>query len=456
MDLLGQIARQILQEKGFLVDFSPDELAEAGALKPQYKEARDLTQLHWISIDNVDSKDLDQITYAEGNRIYVAVADVDAYIQKGGLLDLHAAHNTTSIYTPSQVFPMLPSLYSNNLTSLNPGVDRHALVTEMEVDAEGGFHLREVYPALVHNREKLNYPQVSEWIKKGVKHPQVDLQHQLAQKIKARRLQEGALQFRTIELVPVMRGSYPVELEQEVPTVAHELIEYLMISANSCLTAFFKAQQLPLFKRVVKTPKRWDRIQELALEYGYTLPDKPDVKELQRFLIGQRQSNPKEFPDLSLAVIKLIGRGEYILVQPEEKNAPGHFDLALQEYAHTTAPNRRYPDLIMQRLFKGVAYTRKELSDLVAHCSLKEDEAARAERRVMKSAYAMVLSRHIGESFGALVTGVNENGTWVRLDKPLIEGKLVEGYSGLDVGDRVKVKLLKTDVKKGYIDFKKL
>ena len=456
MDLLSSIAREALLKKGFLIDFQPDELDESQGLEaPVEKDLKDLRDLYWISIDNDDSLDLDQLTYAEGNRVYVAVADVDRLVKKGSLLDLHAAHNTTSIYTPTAVFPMLPILLSNNLTSLNPGEDRVAVVTEMEIDDQGRFHLKDVYRALVNNHEKLAYHQVDEWMKRGEIHYQIDIQDRLAQKIKAYRIRQGALQFKTVELVPIMRGNEAVHLEETEQNRAQELIENLMIGANSCMTHYFAQKKIPIFKRIVRVPKRWDRIQELAFEYGFNLPDSPDVKALQNFLAGQRGANPSHFPDLSLAVIKLVGRGEYVLAKPGSES-PGHFDLALQEYAHTTAPNRRYPDLIMQRLLKGVTYTDEELTSLATHCTLKEDDAARAERRVMKSAYAMVLSKQIGQIFSALVTGVNENGIWVRVDNPAVEGKLVEGGKELDVGDRLQVKLLKTDVKKGFIDFKKV
>lgn len=456
MDLLTRIARQVLTEKDFLIDFTPRELAELDHIHPDNpKNVRDLRDKDWISIDNDDSLDLDQLTYAEGNIFYVAVADVARLVPKDSLIDLHAAHNTTSLYTPTQIFPMLPTKLSNDLTSLNPGVDRYAVVVEMEVNQEGMFHLREVYPALVHNQAKLTYNKVTEWLENGSAADQIQLQDEIAQKIKAYRIREGALQFETIDLVPKMQGNVAVGLVNEVQNRAQELIENFMIGANVCMSNYFISKKWPLFKRVVRTPKRWDRLCALALNYGYTLPEEPDGKALQNFLAGQKRSNPDHFPDLSLAVIKLVGRGEYIFVKPGEKS-PGHFDLALDAYAHTTAPNRRYPDLIMQRIFKGIPYTDTELTSFAAHCTQKEEDAAKADRRILKSSYAMVLSNQIGQSFGAMVTGVNEHGTWVRIDNPPVEGKLIEGYLGIDVGDRLTVKLVSTDVKRGFIDFKRV
>lgn len=456
MDLLTRIARQVLSEKDFLIDFSPNELAELNHLHSDNpKNVRDLRNKDWISIDNDDSLDLDQLTYVEGDTFYVAVADVAHLLHKNSLLDLHAAHNTTSLYTPTQIFPMLPPKLSNDLTSLNPGVDRYAVVTEMEVDKEGVFRLREVYSALVHNQAKLTYNKVTEWLENGSAADQIQLQDEIAQKIKGYRIKQGALQFETIDFVPMMQGKMAVGLINEVQNRAQELIENFMIAANVCMTKYFISKNWPLFKRVVRVPKRWDRLCELALNYGYTLPGEPDGKALQDFLAGQKVSNPEHFPDLSLSVIKLVGRGEYIFVRPGEKS-PGHFDLALDEYSHTTAPNRRYPDLIMQRIFKGIPYTDSELSSFAAHCTQKEDDAAKADRRILKSSYAMVLSNQIGQQFGAIVTGVNEHGTWVRIDNPPVEGKLIEGYLGLDVGDRLTAKLVLADVKHGFIDFKRV
>lgn len=440
MDLLTRIARQALMERDFLIDFTANEMAELSHLHPNPpKEARDMRHLDWVSIDNDDTLDFDQVSYAEGKIVYVAVADVSHLLEKGSLLDLHAAHNTTSLYTPTEVFPMLPLQLSNGLTSLNPGEDRYAIVTEMEVEPDGVFRLRDVYPALVHNQAKCTYNKVTEWLENGSAADQIQLQDRHAQNIKAWRRKQGALEFESIDEPPQNRGE--------------ELIEYLMIASNSCMTQYFIKNGWPIFKRIVRTPKRWDRLQALAMEYGFTLSDEPDVKSLQSFLDGQRASNPENFADLSLAVIKLVGRGEYVFVRHGEKS-PGHFDLALQEYAHTTAPNRRYPDLIMQRILKGIRYTDDELAAFAAHCTVKEEDAAKAQRRIQKSYYAMELAGQIGKQFDAIVTGVNEHGTWVRIKEVVpAEGKLIDGYMGVDVGDRVKVKLVSTDVKRGFIDF---
>lgn len=468
---LDEIAHLAMLEKGFIPDFSETVIKEMEAInapaKPQ-APFRDMRSCLWVSIDNVTSRDLDQLTFAEEGRMFVAIADVDALIKKGSQIDHHAAHNTTSVYTPSKVFPMLPLKFSTNLTSLNANVDRCAIVIEVKVEEDGRFDLIDVYPALVHNKAKLDYPCVGALLEHQIcKHPlppisglreQLILQDQIAQKIQQYRNRKGALEFGEIKLQPVIVNGVPVSLEEEERNRAHRLIENTMIAANVAATRFLKNRHLPLIRRVVKTPKRWDRIVILAKNLGAELPPQPDPKALRQFLIEQQANNPLHFPDLSLAMIKLLGRGEYVLSLPG-KPSPGHFDLAEHEYTHATAPNRRFPDLILQRLLKSAldnqkpAYPNDELSQLALHCTKKEDDATKVERRLLKCAAAFVMEKDLGRIFPAMVTGAAAKGTWVRLQKPAVEGKLTKGFEKVDVGDFLKVKLIHVDVKNGHLDF---
>lgn len=466
---LTEIARQAMLDRGLLPDFPPEVEKEATTLKEAPKPIlpfQDLRDRPWISIDNDDSLDLDQLTYGEENRIYVAVADVDALVKPHMAIDNYASSNTTSVYTPTVTFPMLPTRLSNNLTSLNESADRAAIVVEMEIDASGQFVGRGIYPAWVRNRAKLTYNNVAAFIESKNREllpseavvEQILLQDRLAQKMKENRYRQGALSFGTIEIQPTLQNGQVVGLLETVHTRANALIESCMIAANVCVTKALLEWQLPVLKRVVREPLHWDRIVFLAQEKGTKLPPKPDVKALRDFLQAQRKLDPQRFPDLSLSIIKLIGRGEYVVAVPGEAS-PGHFDLALLDYAHTTAPNRRFPDLIMQRLLKTKFYNRtlpysvEALTAIAAKCTEQEDHATKVERRVRKSAAAMVLAPHIGQEYEAFVTGAGEKGTWVRLCTPPIEGRLDKGFQGLDVGDHIRVKLIHVDVEKGFIDF---
>lgn len=462
-------------ERGFIPEFSKDVLIELASITAPAKAKiipafRDMRGLLWVSIDNDDSRDLDQLTYAEDNRIYVAIADVDAIVKKGLPIDNQAAHNTTSIYTPTVVFPMLPLKLSNDLTSLNENTDRCANVVEMEIADDGRFHLRGIYPALVRNRAKLTYHNVAGCVEKGIclGHlipsvpgliKQLALQDRIAQRIQAFRNAQGALEFGIAELQAVVVDGIPVGLQERTQNRAHKLIENYMIAANVCVTEFLHKNHLPTLRRVVKIPKRWNRIVSIAKILGEDLPAKPDPKALRAFLLRQKEKNPASFPELSLAVIKLIGRGEYILSSIHGRDL-GHFNLAELEYAHTTAPNRRYPDVIMQRLLKShlygepSPYTKSELASIAAHCTVKETDAEKVERRLVKCAAAMVLAKEIGRQYKAMVTGKTERGTWVRLMEFPVEGKLIQGGGDLDVGDYLQVKLVHVDVLKGYIDFR--
>lgn len=477
--LLTQIADSAMQSAGFFTEYSKQDLYELSALKklPEPKPLptlRDMRDTLWVSIDNDDTLDLDQLTYAEvtsdkTNKIYVAIADVDSLVHTRSAIDQYAAHNTTSVYTPTKTFPMLHNDLSTGLTSLNEQCDRKAIVVEIEVDPDGLFSDYEIYPALVRNQAKLTYNGVAEWLKNHVPLPnpktnrpeileQLVLQDRMAQLIKKYRYHQGALTFVVADYEPVIVDGIAVRLEEVKHNRAHGIIENYMIAANVCVARYMVREKIPGLRRIVRKPKRWDRIIALAADLGEKLPEGPDAKALQQFLLKQQKSNPSGFSDLSLAIIKLIGRGEYVAGIPGDKSQ-GHFDLALHDYAHSTAPNRRYPDLILQRQLKnhlsgqGLIYQVNELIGLGVHCTQKEMDATKVERHVRKSAAAMVLHNHIGQEYPALVTGVNENGTWVRLFEPPIEGKLSHGDVGLDVGDRIIVKLIHTDVVRGHIDF---
>jgi len=479
--ILQRIARRAMMERGLLPDFSVQAIAELngihGAVTKVEESTRDFRNLAWCSIDNDDSRDLDQLTVSEAMpqgavKILVAVADVEAVVKKQSALDDHAKHNTTSVYTAAQVFPMLPEKLSNDLTSLNLESDRLAIVIEMVMAGDGSLQSSDIYRATVRNHAKLAYNSVAGWLEGSGPMPQaigavngldenLRLQDRTARKLKSLRHEHGALDLETIETRPVFDGDEIKDLEAEKRNCAKDIIEDFMIMANGVTARYLAAQKLPSLRRVVRTPKRWDRIIELAVEHGFTLPEEPDSKALDEFLISAKSADPLRFPDLSLSVIKLLGAGEYVVEPPGESSA-GHFGLAVKDYAHSTAPNRRYPDLITQRLLKAAItegpfpYATDELEVLAKHCTENEDAAKKVERQVEKSAAAIVLESRIHQQFDAIVTGASAKGTWVRLLHPPIEGRLVSGFEGLDIGHRLRVQLLHTDVERGYIDFKKV
>ena len=464
-------------ERGLLPDISPGALAELDCIHgpaPSGIAIRDLRTLLWCSIDNDDSRDLDQLSVAEsmnnGNvKILIAVADVDSLVKKQSAIDEHARHNTTSVYTAARIFPLLPEKLSTDFTSLNFESDRNALVIEMVFTDNGLLQTSDLYRAMVRNHAKLAYDSVDGWLAGNGETPKeiaavagleenLRLQDRTAHKLKALRHVNGALDFETIEPRPVFDGDELKDLAVDARNRAKEIIEDFMIAANGVTARFLAAKQLPSIRRVVRTPKRWDRIVELASLHEFTLPREPDPKTLEHFLTKAKQDDPLRFPDLSLSIIKLLGPGEYIVELPGKEIA-GHFGLAVKEYTHATAPNRRFPDLITQRLLKTAiagqppAYTAEELNTLARHCTEMEDAAKKVERLVIKSAAAMLLESRIGERFDAIVTGASDKGTWVRLSRPPIEGRLVSGYKGMDVGHRLTVKLVSTNVEKGFIDF---
>ncbi len=479
--ILRDIAHRAMLERGLVPDFPLKALAELdgihGPATRTEDATRDLRNLLWCSIDNDDSRDLDQLTVAEAMpdgaaKVLVAIADVDAVVKKRSALDDHARQNTTSVYTVAETFPMLPERLSTDLTSLNHESDRLAIVIEMVLAGDGALQSSDLYGATVRSRAKLAYNSVAGWLEGSGPMPQgvgtvsgldenLRLQDRLAQTLKALRHQHGALDLETIEARPVFDGDDLKDLEADTRNRAKDIIEDFMIAANGVTARYLASKKYPSLRRVVRIPKRWDRIVELAAERGSTLPKEPDAKALDRFLVSAKAADPLRFPDLSLSVIKLLGAGEYVVELPGGTVA-GHFGLAVKDYAHSTAPNRRYPDLITQRLLKAAVagralpYENDELAALAKHCTEAEDAAKKVERQVTKSAAAMLLETRIGEQFDAVVTGASAKGTWVRLLHPPVEGRLESGAEGVDVGHRLRVQLVRTDVERGYIDFKRV
>jgi exoribonuclease-2 len=407
--------------RGLLPDFSAAALEQAGTLRQAPIETgpsiHDLRGLLWASIDNDDSLDLDQLSVAEplsagAVKILVAIADVDSAVKAGSAIDEHARINTTSVYTAAQVFPMLPDRLSTDLTSLAQSQERLAVVIEMTIGADSALVQSDIYRALVRNCAKLAYRGVAAWLEGTGPAPpalaqvpglaqQLRIQDQVAQRLKRVRHERGALSLESSEARPVFDGGLLSDLKPDEKNRAQALIEDLMIAANG---------------------------------------------------VSAR------FPDLSLSVIKLLGPGEYALERPGH-GVEGHFGLAVRDYTHSTAPNRRFPDLLTQRLLKAALagqptpYSEEALQDLATHCTEQENNAAKVERQVQKSAAAIVLGPRIGQSFDAIVTGAAAKGTWVRISKPTVEGRVVRGFEGLDVGDRVRVRLVHTDTERGFIDF---
>jgi VacB/RNase II family 3'-5' exoribonuclease len=480
--ILQRIARRAMLEKGLLPDFSVEALAElAGIQAPATMDGgqvRDLRNFLWASIDNDDSLDLDQLTIAEAMprdnvKILVAVADVDSVVKKGSAIDDHARHNTTSVYTAAVIFPMLPENLSTNLTSLNFNEDRLTLVVEMVIGGDGSLQDSDIYRARVRSHAKLAYNGVAAWLEGTGSVPGViaavngldenlRLQDRVAQSMKNFRHVHGALSFETVEARPIFEGDEIRELQVERRNRAKSIIEEFMIAANGVTARYLSSRKFPSLRRVVRTPKRWERIVEIAREHGSKLPSHPDSRALEDFLMKEKGADPLRFPDLSLSIIKLMGAGEYITDSPGDTSPPGHFGLAVRDYAHSTAPNRRYPDLVTQRLLKAamaqhpVPYENEDLEALGKHCTEEEDAANKVERQVAKSAAAILLEPRIGDRFDAIVMGASPKGTWARLLHPPIEGKLVHGFEGIDVGDRIRVQLIRTDVERGFIDFKRV
>lgn len=475
---LQSIAHAVMLQRGLLPDFSAAVVAETNqitrAAAPSDTTIRDLRSLLWASIDNDDSRDLDQLSVAEpaadgAVKILVAIADVDALVKKDSAIDGHAWTNTTSVYTAAKIFPMLPEKLSTGLTSLNEGQERLSIVMEMVVAADGTVTASDVYRAVVVNRAQLAYNAVAAWLEGTASAPaklaavagleeQLRIQDRAAQALKRVRHARGALRLETLEVRAVFEDGGLADLLPDEKNRAKELIEDFMIAANSVTAKYLEKKGFASLRRVLKTPKRWDRIVALAAESGERLPPTPDAAALDEFLMKSRETDPARFPDLSLSVVKLLGSGEYALEVPGQR-AEGHFGLAVKDYTHSTAPNRRFPDLIAQRLLKAALagqpspYSGEELTALARHCTDQEDNAQKVERQVRKSAAALLLAPRIGARFDAIVTGASEKGTWVRISGPSAEGRVVRGFEGLDVGERVRVKLVHTDVARGFIDF---
>lgn len=486
---LVPLAVASLREHGLEPDFSADALAQLATIQsPARDDAEDIHDMRdrpWCSIDDDDSLDLDQLSVCEptddGWSVLVAIADVDALVTKGSAIDLHARINTTSIYTAARIFPMLPERLSTDLTSLGAHQDRLAIVTEMSVARDGEVTAFKTFRAQVCNQAKLAYDSLAVWLEgDGALPPaahavagldaQLKLQDSAAQALRKRRTTQGALEFETFQPRAEVQGDEVVGIRQQEHNRARQLIEEFMVATNICTAQFLERRGGMAMRRVVRSPERWARVVEVAKKYGEALPDEPDSKALEVFLERRRKADPLRFPDLSLTIVQLMGAGEYVVenLQPgvpvdHSKTVAiedyGHFGLAIRDYAHSTAPNRRYPDLISHRLVKAVLaglpcpYNVDELQALADHCNQQESAAKKVERSLRKSEAALYLQNKVGQAFDAIVTGKNRRGTWVRTLVPPVEGKLVNAGPDVEVGEKLRVTLLSTDVAQGFIDF---
>ncbi|MDQ6717098.1 MAG: RNB domain-containing ribonuclease [Gemmatimonadota bacterium] len=473
---LRDVARKAMMEEGFEPDFSAEVMAEVAhppAPANDDPAPKDLRALLWSSIDNDDTRDLDQIEYVEevdgGTRLLIGIADVDRRVPKDSAIDRHAKTQTTTVYTGVEIFPMLPVQLSAGETSLFENQDRHSMVVEIVVTADGTVRSEDVYRALVRNKAQLAYPSVGAWLEqRGAIPPraaaiaglddQLKRQAALAALLRTTRDRNGALEIQTVEARAVMLDGKVTTIEESRDNAATRTIEDFMVAANGAVARFLEKHGLASIRRIVRKPARWPRIVELARQFGVTLPEEADSVALHKFLEARRAVDPDHFPDLSLAVVKLMGPGEYALDLPGGLDE-GHFGLAVQDYTHSTAPNRRFADLLTQRLIKAVLdgkpspYTNDELDAIAKNCTLREDAARKVERKVRKTAAALLLADRIGAHFNAIVTGVKKEGTYVRVLSPPVEGRLMQGAHDVDVGDKVSVKLLSTNPEKGYIDF---
>jgi exoribonuclease II len=475
---LQAVAKEIMLEHGFEPDFPPQVPEQLASLKdhpPQVSaggEIRDLRDLLWSSIDNDTSRDLDQIEVAErlsnGDvKILVGIADVDAFVPQQTPIDQHAARESTTVYTGIRNFPMLPEELSTGATSLLEDQDRLSVVIEFVADSAGNLKSSDVYRALVRNRAQLQYNSVGAWLEGEAAAPtkiaasselqtQLKLQDEVAQDLKNQRYHHGALNLQTDEVHPLVLNDQVIDVVKQQKNRATDLIEDFMVAANGVVAHFL--ENVCSLRRIVRCPERWDRIVQLAATKGEKLPAQADSKALNDFLLRRKAADPDHFADLSLSVIKLIGPGEYVLERPGEV-APGHFGLAVQDYTHSTAPNRRFADIVTQRLVKAKLasqrspYSDDELTALAANCTQKEDAGRKVEREMAKRLSAVAMQHRVGEVFDAIVTGVTSHGTFVRVLQPHIEGLLAQGQSGLDVGDKLRARLTRADVQRGYLDF---
>ena len=465
---LVAIARDVALREGFVVEFPPHDLVER-PLDAHDASIVDERSLPWSSIDNRESTDLDQIETSERRandviRVKLGIADVDAFVPRDCALDRHAGRNTTSLYAGIATFPMLPDELSSGATSLLPNADRLAVITQIDVAKDGQIVAAKVYRALTRNKAKLVYEDVGAWLENHGDAPrdaviaeQVKMQDEAAQRLRRRRIDHGALQFETVEARAVAKDGEVVDLKLTLKSRARELIEDLMIAANGATARWLEEHRFASIRRIVRKPKRWDRIVGLAATFGVTLPVEPDAPALAAFLNERRAKDPKRFAEVSLSVVKLMGPGEYAVADPDTPET--HFGLAVDDYAHSTAPNRRYGDLVTQRLLKSCArgdrppYSAAELLPIAERCSEREDHARKFERTMRKVGAALFLSTRIGTEYDAIVTGVNAKGTFVRTIDPPAEGRVVQNEEGLDVGDRTRVRLVATEPTRGFIDF---
>jgi exoribonuclease-2 len=480
-DLVAR-ARKAMTDAGFQPDFPAQAVAEVNHFKERAPNgpagALDLRSLLWSSIDNESSRDLDQVEYAERNsdgsfRLLVGIADVDAMVARGTALDACAQSETTSVYTGVATFPMLPLELSTDLTSLREMQDRPAMVVELAVKDSGLVTEYKVYPCLLRNYARLDYPSVGAWLEGRAPAPparvqavpgleaQLRLQLEISNKLRAWRKEQGTLSFSRPEVVPVVENGQVRDLKVAQHNVAEDIIESFMVAANVSMAQFLKARNSLCIRRVVKTPRRWDRIVEIARPFGFSLPQTPDARALADFLEARKKADPDHYPDLSLAIVKLLGPGEYIVETPGQEHE-GHFGLAVPDYTHSTAPNRRYADLVTQRLLKGAAgkgadsYSEADLRTIAAHCTEREDAARKVERLMRKVIAAKLISGRIGEIFDGIVTGAAPKGTYVRIKNVAADGRIVKGQQGIDVGDSVKVRLVSVDIAQGFIDFERV
>jgi VacB/RNase II family 3'-5' exoribonuclease len=475
---LQAVAKQIVVQRGFQPDFPPtiqQQLQDLRAHPPVIAAGaslRDLRNLLWSSVDNDTSRDLDQIEVAErlpagSVNVRIGIADVDAFVPKQSAIDQHAARETTSVYTGVRIFPMLPEELSTDKTSLLENQDRLAVITEFVVDNDGHVTSSNVYRALVRNQAQLQYNSLGAWLEGRAAAPpkvaasadlqaQLRLQDDVAQKLRNRRYENGALNLDTQETTALLLNAQVVDMVKQQKNRATELIEDFMIAANGVVARML--EKVSSLRRIVKQPERWDRIVQLAAEHGIKLPPDPDSKALNDLLVKRKAEDPDHFAELSLTVIKLIGPGEYVLERPGDPE-PGHFGLAVQDYTHSTAPNRRFPDIVTQRLVKAMLagqanpYSDNELSAIAANCTAKGDAARKVERDMSKRLAASAMQNRIGAIFDAVVTGASPKGTFVGVQQPHVEGLLAQGQQGADVGDKFRVKLIRVDVQRGFIDF---
>jgi VacB/RNase II family 3'-5' exoribonuclease len=477
---LQATAKQIMIAEGFEPDFPagvPQQLAQINANPPSLAPSngvRDLRSLLWSSIDNDTSKDLDQIEVAErlpdgSVKVMIGIADVDAFVAKDTPIDQHAAKETTTVYTGICNFPMLPEQLSTGASSLLEDADKPGIVFEYVVDGGGLLVSSDVYRALMRNKAQLTYNAVGAWLEGRAAAPpkvsassdlqaQLKLQDEVAQTLKKLRYEHGALNIDTNETRPVVLNEQVIDVVKQEKNRATELIEDFMIAANGVVARML--DKVPSLRRIVRTPAHWDGIVRLAAAQGEQLPAQPDSKALNDFLQKRKAADPDHFADLSLAVIKLMGPGQYVLERPGDPE-PGHFGLAVQDYTHSTAPNRRFADIVTHRLLKSLLdgkpnpYSDGDLETIATNCTQKEDAARKVEREMTKRLSAVAMSHRVGETFDAMVTGVTPKGTFVRVMQPHIEGLLDQGEQGLHVGDKIRAKLTRTDVQRGYIDFAK-